>query len=172
MGSIIRCIGRVVYSLVYLNTRIATMGFSIMITETETGNNLFPQWCPLRNREQKRNQFKFLVAPRGRRRLKFTSQFFFFDMSQRIEECVCWNFGLKFSGFHRLKKRVFRRRSVGDLTNLGVKYFTNVCVMYVMMYVLCAGRTDRQVTVKINQIVDLIFLWESNICQMYVSCMS
>jgi len=26
---------------------------------------------------------------------------------------------------------------------LGVKYLTNVCVMYVMMYVVCAGRTDR-----------------------------
>jgi len=31
------------------------------------------------------------------------------------------------------------------LTNLrsGVKYLTNVCVMYVMMYEVCAGRTDR-----------------------------
>ena len=38
---------------------------------------------------------------------------------------------------------------------LGVKYLTNVCVMYVMMYVVCAGRTDRYVTVKINQIIDL-----------------
>ena len=26
---------------------------------------------------------------------------------------------------------------------LGVKYLTNVCVMYVMMYVVCAGRADR-----------------------------
>ena len=26
---------------------------------------------------------------------------------------------------------------------LGVKYLTNVCVMYVMMYVVCAGRTER-----------------------------
>jgi len=32
---------------------------------------------------------------------------------------------------------------------------TNVCVMYVMMYVVCAGRTDRLVTVKINQIDSL-----------------
>jgi len=26
---------------------------------------------------------------------------------------------------------------------LEVKYLTNVCVMYVMMYVVCAGKTDR-----------------------------
>jgi len=38
---------------------------------------------------------------------------------------------------------------------LGVKYLTNVCVRYVMMYVVCAGRTDRLVTVKINHFVDL-----------------
>jgi len=25
---------------------------------------------------------------------------------------------------------------------LAVKYLTNVCVMYVMMYVVCVGRTD------------------------------
>ena len=39
---------------------------------------------------------------------------------------------------------------------LGVKCLTNVCVMYVMMYVVCAGRTDRQVALKLHQIVDII----------------
>ena len=31
----------------------------------------------------------------------------------------------------------------------------NVCVMNVMMYVVCAGRTHRWVTVKINHFIDL-----------------
>ena len=47
--------------------------------------------------------------------------------------------------FHRLKKRVLRRRSVEDFTKLpsGSQICANVCVMYVMTYVVCAGRTDR-----------------------------
>ena len=50
--------------------RGSAMCFSVRIMETETGNNLFPQWCPLRNSEQKQKQLKCLVAPRGRGRLK------------------------------------------------------------------------------------------------------
>jgi len=41
-----------------------------------------------------------------------------FVISQRIGERVCWNFGSNFPGTHRLKKHVFRRRNVGDLTKL------------------------------------------------------
>jgi len=50
-----------------------------------------------------------------------------------------------FLGFHRLKKRVLRRTSVEYLTTLpsGSQIFASECVMYVMMYVMCAGRTDR-----------------------------
>ena len=65
---------RVCYKANPTGEESAAMGFSVRITETETGNNLFPQWCPLRNREQKQNQFKFLVAPRGRRMPKLTPQ--------------------------------------------------------------------------------------------------
>jgi len=32
---------------------------------------------------------------------------------------------------------------IGQIYVLGVKYLTNVCIMYVMMYVVCAGRTNR-----------------------------
>jgi len=32
---------------------------------------------------------------------------------------------------------------IGQNYVLGVKYLTNVCDMYVMMYVVYAGRTDR-----------------------------
>ena len=61
----------------------AAMGFSVRITERETGNNLFPQWCPLRNREQKQKQVMGLVGPRGRWRPKFCGvrRNFFLEMS-------------------------------------------------------------------------------------------
>jgi len=51
------------------------MCVSLRITQTETGNSLFPQWCPLRNREQKQKQLMGLVVPRGRWRPM--PQFFF-----------------------------------------------------------------------------------------------
>jgi len=33
--------------------------------------------------------------------------------------------------------------NIWQIYDVGVKYLTNVCVMYVMMYVVCVGRTDR-----------------------------
>jgi len=75
--------------------------FSVRITATETGKNLFPQWCPLRNREHKQKQLMGLVGPRGHRRPKSANNNF--EMSLRVGERVCWNFGSKFPGFHRLK---------------------------------------------------------------------
>ena len=50
-----------------------------------------------------------------------------------------------FQGFIDSKK-VFSDAKVFEISQiyvLGVKYLTNVCVMYVMTYVVCAGRTDR-----------------------------
>ena len=38
------------------------MVFPVRITETKTGNNLSPRWCPLRNREQKQKQLMGLAA--------------------------------------------------------------------------------------------------------------
>ena len=62
-------------------------------------------------------QLMGLVAPRGRRRPKFSLQKKKWDVVAHRKAC-CWNFESNFPGFHRLKKRVFSRRSVGDLTNL------------------------------------------------------
>ena len=52
---------------------------------------------------------------------------------------VSWNFGSNFPGFHRLKKRVFRRTSVEYLTNLrsGSQIFANVI-----------SHTSRQVSLE------------------------
>jgi len=110
--------------------RIPAMGFSTRITETETGNNLFPQWCPLRNREQKQKQPMGLVAPRGRWMPNFLKKNW--DVVAHWRACLL-GFWINFPGFRRLKKRVFRRRSVGNLTNLRSgsqifdKYMCHVC---------------------------------------------
>ena len=73
----------VVVFQMFLRLGLPAMGFSVRITETETGNNLFPQWCPLRKREQKQKQLMGLVAPRGRRRSQFcgVSRKLFFQIS-------------------------------------------------------------------------------------------
>jgi len=70
---------------------------------------------------------------------------------------VFWNLDQIFQGFMG-SKNVFSDAEVLEIGQnyvLGVKYLTNVCDMYVMTYVVYAGRTDRYVTVKINQIQDL-----------------
>jgi len=96
------------------------MGFPARIIELETGNNLFPQWCPLRNRKQKQKQLRGLVALRCRQRPKFCGvnrKKIFFHVVVHGRSCFL-EFGSNFPGFHGFKKRVFRRRSVGDWTKL------------------------------------------------------
>jgi len=74
--------------------KVAAMGFSVRITETETGNNLFPQWCPWRNREQKQKHLMGLVAPRGCRRPKLPQ--IFLDVVAHRRACLL-EFWIKFS---------------------------------------------------------------------------
>ena len=125
----------------------AVMGFPVRITETETRNNLFPQWCPLRNKEQKQKQLMDVVDPRGRRRPKFcgVSRNSFLKCRSASESVFAGILDQIFRGFID-SKNVFSDAEVYEIWQiwvLGVKYLTNVCVMYVMMYVVCAGRTDR-----------------------------
>ena len=91
--------------------------------------NLFPQWCPLRNREQEQKQLLGLVAPRGRRRPKF------WDAVAHRRACML-EFWIKFSRVSSTQKTCFQ---------------TQKC-----------WRCDK---FKFT-------FWESNIWQMYVSCMS
>ena len=78
----------------------------------------------------------------------------FLEMTHRIGERVSWKFGSNFTGVYCLKKFVIRLTSVEDWTNLCSWSQTADKCGCAMMYVMCAGRTDRQVTVNIKDFVD------------------
>ena len=111
----------------------------------ETGIKLFPQ-CHVetlnRNREHIRQGRVGRPARSPEAKIPQTK----IEMSWRIGERVSWDFGSGFSGFHCLKECVFRRTSSEDLINLRSRlhiFDKCMCAMYVMMYVVCVGRTDR-----------------------------
>jgi len=95
------------------------MGFSVRITETETTCSRSGVLCETGNRN--RNNLWTTDGPGRPARPAVGGQNSAckkkWDVVAHRKAC-CWNFGLNFPGFHRLKKRVFSRRSVGDLTNL------------------------------------------------------
>jgi len=114
-------------------------------TRKETGIKLFPQ-CHVetlnRNREHIRQGRVGRPARSPEAKIPQTK----IEMSWRIGERVSWDFGSGFSGFHCLKECVFRRTSSEDLINLRSRlhiFDKCMCAMYVMMYVVCVGRTDR-----------------------------
>ena len=98
------------------------------------------------------------VPGRPARPLKAKFRTFFFLKCRSASESVFAGIlDQMFQGFID-SYNMFSDAEVSDICRiyvLGVKYLTNVCVMYVMMYVVCAGRTNRYVTVKINQIEDV-----------------
>ena len=112
------------------------MGFSTRITETETGKNMFPQWCPLRNREQKQKQLTGLVGPRGRLRPKFCGvrrNFFFWDVVAHWRACLL-EFWIKISRVSPAQKTFFETQKCWRFdkitfweSNIWPMYVTNVC---------------------------------------------
>ena len=135
------------FSTTFPDSHFSAMGLSVRITKTETwtGNNLFLQWCPLRNREQKLETLMGLVAPQGRQRLKicYLTRNFFLRCRSASESVFARIMDQSFQGFTD-SRNLFSDAEVLKIWQiyvLGVTYLTNVlvCVMYVMMYVVCAG---------------------------------
>ena len=120
------------------------VGFPARITETRTRKNLLQQWWLVRTGTETGNTYgpgRPARPPEAKIRCckkKLTCR----SASESVFPGILDQI---FRGFIDSKKRVFSRRSVEDLTNLrsGSQIFVNVCVMYVMMYVVCAGKPDR-----------------------------
>jgi len=71
------------------------------------------------NREQKQGTLMDLVGPRGLQRLKLRAAKKKLRCRSALESVFPdGSLGSDFAGFHRLKKHVFRRRSVQYLTKL------------------------------------------------------
>jgi len=98
------------------------MGFSVRITETETGNSLFPKWCPLRNREQKQKQLMGLAAPRGRRRPKLRPQKKNWDVVAHRRACLL-EFWIKFSRVSSNQKTCFQTQKCWRFDKFGSQIF-------------------------------------------------
>jgi len=125
--------------------RSSSHGFSRNYSVNMNREQLVPSMVFCGFREQEQGTLMELVAPRGRQRLKWRRKKKNWDVVARRRACFL-EFWMKFSGVSSTSKLFISDAKVLKVWRiyvLGVRCLTNICVMYVMMYVMCVGRTYR-----------------------------
>jgi len=102
-----------------LAEKLSAMCFPVRITETETGNNLFPQWCPLRNRNRNRNNL-WAWSPRE------AAQMMIWDVVAHRRACLLefWN---KFSRVSSTPKTCFQTQKSWRFDNFSQIFDKCMC---------------------------------------------